>query len=53
MSEQTSTYTVRGCAIEHNGKRTPEGASIELDAATAKKLERWLVPTETKQKDKK
>ncbi|ALS61987.1 hypothetical protein [Pandoraea norimbergensis] len=38
------TYRVRGIDLEHDGERFPEGSTIELTAAQATKLRRFLEP---------
>ncbi|MDF0606635.1 hypothetical protein HZU77_013375 [Neisseriaceae bacterium TC5R-5] len=38
------TYQVTGMTLKHDGQDYPEGAEIELDAASAECLQRWLKP---------
>lgn len=38
------TYRVRGIDLDHDGKRHPEGSTIELGDDEAAKKRRWLEP---------
>lgn len=40
----TKTYRVRGIDLDHDGKRYPEGSTIEMGDDEAAEKRRWLEP---------